>query len=215
MPIPVADVLLDVRESVSDTSLPYRYSDAFILRKVNQTVQRMVVKRPDLFCDVHVLTCVAGSLQSAPADSVRVMDVLSNSANKAVKEINQEVLDLTLPNWENLTPGPATDWMRYPRDPNRFYVYPAAVNADTLTILYAKTPTALTLSSTNIPLPLAYQPAVVDGTLWLLESIDAEHVESGRAKMFQDSFNAVLDSGMVARRLTDTDNAALPKEEQV
>lgn len=215
MPIPVADVIADVRESVSDTSLPNRYSDAFILRKINQTVQRMVVKRPDIFCDVHILTCVAGSLQSAPVDSVRVMDVLSNSANKAVKEINQEVLDLTLPNWENLTPGPATDWMRYPRDPNRFYVYPAAVAGDTLTILYAKTPIALTTTTGSIPIALAYQPAVVDGVIWLLESIDAEHVESGRAKMFQDSFYMTLDNSTNARRITDTDNAALPKEEQV
>lgn len=215
MPIPVADVLSDVRESVSDTSLPYRYSDAFILRKINQTVQRMVVKRPDLFCDVHQITCVAGSLQSAPGDSVRVMDVLANSAGRAIKEINQEVLDLTLPSWESLTPGLANDWMRYPRDPNRFYVYPAAVAGDTLTIVYAKTPAALTSTAGTILLPLAYQPVVIDGTVWLLESIDAEHVESGRAKMFQDSFYAMLDFGLTARRITDTDTAALPREEQV
>ena len=215
MPIPVADVIVDVRESVSDTSIPVRYSDSFILRKINQTVQRAVVLRPDLFCDVHVLTCVAGSLQSAPVDSVRIMDVIANSTGRAVKEINQEVLDLTQPTWEGLPAGPANDWMRYPRDPNRFYVYPAAVAGDTLTILYAKTPATLTLASANIPLTLAYQPAIVDGTIWLLESIDAEHVESGRAKMFQDSFNGLMTAGLSARRIADTDTAALPKEEQV
>lgn len=215
MPIPVADLLSDVRESISDTDLPYRYSDAFILRKINQSVQRMVIKRPDLFSEVYVLTCVAGPLQAAPADAVRVMDVLANSAGRAVKEINQEVLDLTLPTWESLTPGPANDWMRYPRDPNRFYLYPAATAGDTVTILYAKTPAAVTSTASSIPLPLAYQPAVIDGTVWLLESVDAEHVESGRAKMFQDSFYSMLDFGLTARRITDSDTAALPPEEQV
>jgi len=215
MPIPVAELLNDIRESVSDTQIQYRYSDAHILRKINQTVQRMVVKRPDLFCEVYSLTCVAGSLQTAPADSVRIMDVLANSAGRAVKEINQEVLDLTLPNWEALTPGPANDWMRYPRDPNRFYVYPTATPGDTLTILYAKTPAAVASTTDSIPLPLAYSPVLVDGTVWLLESVDAEHVESGRAKMFQDSFYGMLDFGLTARRITDTDAAALPREEQV
>jgi hypothetical protein len=143
------------------------------------------------------------------------MDVIANSAGRAVKEINQEVLDLTQPTWETLPAGPATDWMRYPRDPNRFYVYPAATAGDTLTVLYAKTPAALTMSSANIPMTLAYQPAIVDGTIWLLEAIDAEHVESGRAKMYQDSFNNMLSAGLTARRIADTDTAALPKEEQV
>lgn len=214
MPIPVADVVEMVRESISDTTAPYRYSDGFILRRINQAVQRAVVLRPDLFTDVYALTCVAGSLQSAPADSVRVMDVLANSDGRAVKEINQEVLDLTLPTWENTPAGPATDWMRYPRDPNRFYVYPSAIAGAQLTILYAKTPVAVTTVSGNIPMALAYQPAITDCVIWLAEAIDAEHVESGRAKMFQDSFTNQLTAGLSARRITDTDSAALPREEQ-
>lgn len=215
MPIPVADVMADVRDSISDATVPYRYSDAFILRKIDQTLGRAVVLRPDLFTELHVLSCVAGTLQSAPSDSVRIMDVVANSTGRAVKEINQEVLDLTLPTWESLPPGPATEWMRYPRDPNRFYVYPAAVGGESLTILYAKTPATITSTAGTIPMTLAYKPALVDGTVWLMESIDAEHVESGRAKMFQDSFNSLLTAGLSARRIADTTNAALPREEEV
>ena len=39
----------------------------------------------------------------------------------------------------------------------------------------------------SIPLPDSYLPVLVDGMTWLAESIDDEHVNSQRAKMFMDS----------------------------
>lgn len=214
MSFTVADVIVDVREMIQDTMTPYRYDDAFIARKVSQVVRRMAILRPDLFTEIATITCVAGTIQATPSDSVRIMDVLTNTAGVAVKEVNQEVLDLMVPTWETLTPGPSTNWMRYPRSPNRFYVYPAATITDTLKIVYAKCPATLTAPST-VPLQDAYSSTVVDGTCWLMESIDAEHVESGRAKMFQDSFLAAMSSGLQARRITDTDTAAGPASDEV
>lgn len=210
----VSEVLLDVRELIQDTAVPYRYDDTFIVRKVNQVVRRMALLRPDLFTEITTITCVAGSLQSPPADSVRIMDVLTNTVGTAVKEVNQEVLDLMVPGWENLTPGPTTNWMRYPRSPNRFYVYPAATVSDTLEIVYAKCPVTLSIGSI-VPVQDAYQPVVIDGTCWIMEAIDAEHVESGRAKMFQESFMAGITGSMQARRITDTDMAGGPAEDEV
>lgn len=43
MSFTVADVLLDVRELIQDTKAPYRYSDDFVIRKINRTLSRMVV----------------------------------------------------------------------------------------------------------------------------------------------------------------------------
>lgn len=214
MSFTVPDVIADVRELIQDTLSPYRYSDDFLARKISQTVRRVTVLRPDLFTEITTITCVAGSMQSPPADSVRIMDVLTNTSGAAVKEVNQEVLDLMVPAWEALTPGPAVNWMRYPRSPNRFYVYPAATVSDTLEIVYAKCPAVMTTAST-IPLQDVYYPAIVDGTCWLMESIDAEHVESGRAKMFQDSFLQALTGSLQARRITDTDMAAGPATDEV
>ena len=214
MSFTVADVLLDVRELIQDTKAPYRYSDDFVIRKINRTLSRMVVLRPDLFTTVADITCVSGGLQSAPADSVRLMDVMSTASGSAVKEVSQDVQDMMIPAWEALTPAPAVNWMRYPRDPNRFYVSPSAVPGAVLSISYAKAPAVLT-SSDTVVLQDAYMPTVIDGTVWLMESIDAESVESGRAKMFQDSFKDQLTAGLSARRLTDSGAAALPKDEVI
>jgi hypothetical protein len=212
MSFTVADIVLEARELLLDETAPYRYSDDFIVRKTNQVLRRMVIVRPDLFSAIAPITCVAGTLQSCPADSVRLMDVTLNSANRVPKEINQEVLDLMFPAWGAESAEPTSNWMRYPRDPNRFYVYPPATAGEVITIVYAKSTPAYTLGDT-VALQDAYFPVLLDGVCWLMESIDAEHVESSRAKMFKDAYEGALGAGLAARKITDTDEAGMAKNE--
>lgn len=214
MSFTVAEVLADVRELIQDSNSPTRYSDAFIIRKINQTVRRCVIMRPDLFVYTTTMQCLAGSLQTAPTDSARFMDVLANQDGDTVKEVSQDVLDTMYPTWGNLTGAAATNWMRYPRDPNKFYVYPPATAGAVIQIAYARTP-AMLISTDVIPMQDVYYPVVVDGTVWLMESVDAEHVESGRAKMFQDSFKELLTAGLTARRIVDNATGGEPKDEVI
>jgi len=212
MSFTVADVLLDVREAVSDTRVSfYRYSDEFVVRRVNQILRRTAIIRPDLFSTHVSINCVAGVLQSAPVDSLRLVDVVANAANVALKEINQDTLDLMAPAWAAAATAAPTDWMRYPRDPNRFYVYPPPTVGAALSIVYAKSPVIVVLGGT-IPLPDAYMPAIIDGTAWLLESVDAEHVESGRAAAFKGDFEAALNAGLSTRKITDSESGGTSRE---
>ena len=64
-------------------------------------------------------------------------------------------------------------------------------------------------------LPDAYLPTLVDGTVFLAESIDDEHANSGRAKLFLDSFTAALGAGLSSRELTDTETGGLDKRQVV
>jgi hypothetical protein len=50
-----------------------------------------------------------------------------------------------------------------------------------------------------------YFPIVVDGVVFLAESIDDEHVNTNRAKLFQDSFMQGLGVSLQSRTITDTD----------
>jgi hypothetical protein len=212
MSFTVADVVVELRELVLDETVPFRYSDDFLVRKVNQVLRRMVIVRPDLFTAVETITTVAGALQSCPADSVRLMDVTLNEDNRVPKEVNQDVLDMMFPKWNDGAQGPTENWMRFPRDPNRFYVYPPSVGGETLTIAFAKSTPTYEIGDT-IQLQDAYFPAVVDGASWLVEMIDAEHAESGRAKVFKDAYDGALAAGLAVRKLTDDEDAAAPKRE--
>ena len=213
MSFTTTEVIAEVRELVQDTTADYqRYSDAFLLRKFNQAMKRFAIIRPDLFTSYASLTCAAGTMQVAPADSIRLMDVLDASDGSAVKEIDGDAIDLMLPSWANGAPGVAKNWIRSVNDPNRFYLYPPAVVGDTLTILYAKTPANLALGD-PVAVGDVYFPVVIDCTTWLVESIDSESVSSGRAKTFKDSFIEMISASLQARALTDTKSAGMNKKE--
>jgi len=198
-----ADVITEVRRAVQDTKVPYRYSDNHLLGVVNMALKRVAIMRPDLFAYITVISCVAGTVQTAPNDSIRIIDVLVAGDGGNVNEVNHETLDLMFSTWQAGASGPTKDWMRHVRSPNTFFVYPPSAVGQQLTIEYARAPANLTLTDAVPLLGDAYFPCVVDCVIWLVESVDNEHVNSGRAKMFYEAFTQTL--GLTAQQKSVTD----------
>lgn len=204
------DVITEVRRLIQDTKTPYRYSDAVLLGFVNQTLKKMVVLRPDLFAVVAEVPAAPNTvLQSCPSDSVRLMQVFQVKNGDAVTEVSKETLDRMLPNWVNETAGTPVNFMRHVRNPNKFFVYPRPLPSVVLITEYAQSPPTYGLNSAIALLPDAYLTSVVEGTVYLSESIDNEHVNSGRAKLFQDAFVQGLGVGLQSRVITDTEEGGL------
>jgi hypothetical protein len=209
-----ADIITQARVLVQDTRAPYRYSDTLMLGWVNQTLKRMVVLRPDLFSVIEDIPTVANEvLQSCPADSMRLVEVFQVKGGNAITETNRESLDRVHPSWANDPAGMPVNFMRHVRSPNRFFVYPRPVEGTILVAEYVQGPVANTINQTIETLTDVYLPVVVDGVVFFAESVDNEHVNSGRAKLFQDSFNQVLATGLQTRTVTDTEEGGLnPKQ---
>jgi len=209
-----SDIITEARVLVQDSRTPYRYSDTLMLGWVNQTLKRMVMLRPDLFSLIgDIPTTPDTVLQSCPADSMRLVEVFQVKGGNAITETNRESLDRVHPSWAGDAPGNPVNFMRHVRNPNRFFVYPRPAAGVVLVAEYVQTPAAYTINQTINMLSDAYLPAVVDGVVFLAESVDDEHVNSGRAKMFQDSFNQVLAAGLQVRTITDTEAGGLdPKQ---
>ena len=212
-------VIIEVRRMLQDTNTNtalQRYSDAELLGFANQALKRIAVLRPDLFAKIAEFSTTAGEvLQTAPADSLRIMEVFRVKDGAAIRETNRQTLDQTYPDWANDDPGTAVNWMRHVRNANRFFIYPKAPASQTLIIEYAQSPKNYNLGETVELLSDAYFPVVVDGTIFLAESIDNEHVNSGRAKLFQDSFVQALSTNFQARPVTDTEEAGLTQDQVV
>lgn len=213
------DIIGQVRTMLQDTStVPslQRYSDDTLLGFVNQTLKRMAVLRPDLFAYIGEIPCTAESvLQSMPSDSLRIMEVFQIKNGSGVRETNREILDQTYPAWVSEVAGPCVSWMRHVRNANKFFIYPKAPVSQILIGEYSQTPKDYTLIETIELLPEAYLPVVVDGTLFLAESIDNEHVNSNRAQLFQQAFFQSLGASIQARTMTDTENAGLQDKEVI
>lgn len=67
----------------------------------------------------------------------------------------------------------------------------------------------------TIDLPDAYFTVIVDGVIFLAESVDDEHVNSGRAKLYQDSFVQSLGVSLQSRILTDTEKGGIDSKEVI
>jgi hypothetical protein len=208
----LANVITEARRILQDMNDPKRYSDQVLLGFANQSLKRMAVLRPDLFAFIGELPTTAGAiLQSPPSDSLRVMEIFQVKDGSGITEVDREVLDQTYPAWMNDTAAPCVNWMRHPRNPNKFFIYPKAPVGQVLIGEYCKTPPDYALEDEVELLPDAYYPTVVDGVVFLAESIDNEHVNSQRAALFQQSFTQALGAGIQARGLTDAEDAGVGK----
>lgn len=205
-----ADVIAEVRKLIQDTATPYRYSDDALLGYVNQALKRMALLRPDIFSYIGSIPTTAGTtVQACPSDSVRLVEIFRVIGGNAVTEVSRETMDQSTPNWVSASSGSPVNYMRHPRNPNRFFLYPPPSSGVTLEAEYVQSPPAYTISQTIDLLPDSYLPIVVDGAVFLAEAEDNEHVNSGRSRMFQEMFVSELAVGQKNRHITDSENSGI------
>lgn len=182
------------------------------------------------------LVAKGGVLQSAPTDSLRFVELVSSMngmvsrtgentytaadglSARTVTESSRETMDYAVPGWANSSADGATQhFMRYPRSPNQFYIYPPApeppANGATgmvtlLSMSYSQSPRNYTYAETTEIdlLPEAYLPAVIDATVWVIESSDSEYADQRRATVFYKSFTDALAVSTNARQIIDNES---------
>jgi hypothetical protein len=210
----VAEVITEVRTLVQDTRAPYRYSDAVLLRFLNQTVRRMATIRPDLFTVIGEIPTVAGTvIQRIPTTGIRLVEIYNVQGGGVITEVNKDALDQTAPMWRSSSAGVPVNYVRHVRNPGMFFLYPAPQSGTVLVAEYSETPAPYALGDTITVPGDAYIPTLINGIVYLTQSIDDEHVNSGRAKLFNDAFVQDLIADMKTQQLTDTDAGSLdPKQ---
>jgi hypothetical protein len=181
---------------------------------VNQTLRRMSILRPDLFLVIGDIPTTANTvIQSCPSDSLRLVEIFQIKNGDAVTEVNRDVLDQMYPNWVNEAAGTPVNFMRHVRSPNKFFLYPRPATGVVLVGEYAQVPPTYTIAQAIALVPDSYLPIAVDGVVFLAESVDNEHVNSGRAKLFQDAYTQALGVSLQSRVVTDTEESGMePKQ---
>lgn len=208
-------IIAEVRNLIQDTRVTYRYSDAVLLGFVNQTIKRMVLLRPDLFItQTDIATTPNVVEQSLPSTAVRLVEIFRTKTGTAVEEVDRDQFNRAYPAWVNDPAGLPVKYMRHPRNPNRFFVYPRPTAGVLLVGEYVDTPPVYTIDQPISVLSDSYFSVMVDGVVFLAESVDNEYVSSNRAKLFQDSFLQSLGVSLQSRNLIDSESAAAPAPQQ-
>ena len=203
-------VLTEVRRLIQDTdSTRYRYTDTALLGHLNQAIKRMCFVRPDLFTVYgDIPTQADKSLQTLPDGAVRLVEIYHVKGGDTVVETIRETLDETYPGWHSATSGAPSNYVRHIRNPVKFFVTPPPTAGTVLVGEYVDSPPTYTLKQ-QIDLPDAYFPILVDGTVWLAESIDNEHVNSGRAELYKKTFYEGLGVSLENRLVTDAESGGM------
>lgn len=204
-----SDVISEVRVLINDTATPQRYTDATLLGFVNQATKRLALARPDLFAVLSDIPTTADTVaQALPSDAFRLLDIFGVKTGSAVLEVDRETLDRSDPTWRSAASGTPESFMRDPRSPNTFFLYPPPSSGVVLEGQYAQSPSTYALTDT-MSLPGAYLPMLVDATVFLAEAVDDEHAVSGRAKLFLDAFTASVKQATDIRAVTDNVHAGI------
>lgn len=205
-----AEIITAARSIIQDTLVPYRYSDADMLGYVNQSLKRMAVLRPDLFAEMGTFTTTPNTvMQELPAGAIRLLDIFYVDGGDAITEIDRESMSRSYPGWVTEAAAQPVNFMRHVKNGQRYFLYPRPVEGVVLVGEYAKSPPDYGMDEDISQPPDAFAPVLVDGVVYLAESVDAEHVNSGRAKLFLESFTQSLTVSLQARTVTDTKAAGL------
>ena len=138
-----------------------------------------------------------------------MVEIFGVSGGNAIEEVNRDEFDRAYPAWQSDAAGVPTKYMRHTRNPKGFFLYPRPQAGVQLLAEYVVSPPDYTLLQAIITPADEYFSTIVDGTVFLAESVDNEHVSSGRAKLFYDSFVQSLGVSGQAREITDTERGGI------
>ncbi len=199
------DILTRSSDILQDTT-HVRWPMDELLRYLNDGRREIAIVRPDLYAKVSVVTLLLGTKQDIPTDGARFIDAIrnvlpvGNTAGRAVRIVEREVLDAQRPDWHNETPGEVKHFMYDERTPKVFYVYPPAAAGNKLEIAYSQTPQEIlmaNISSEQLTAEDIYAGALVDYVCYRAFSKDAEYAgNAARAQSHYQQFMNALGVGI-------------------
>lgn len=146
---------------------------------------------------------VAGTKQTAPSDSIRLIEFTRNmgsngsSPGKAIRQIERKYLERYTPNWSTDTASAEVMHVMYDAEDNNtvFYCYPQQpVTPQYIEIIYSQIPATIPNATAGTKITIAdyYKNALLDYVLYRALSKDGEYGNQdarahGHYKMFSDA----------------------------
>ena len=195
-----SDIIDRARLVLNDAdNTSYRWADSEFFKWINDGQRAIVLVRPDASVSVETLTCAAGTKQALPNGAIRLLDITrninaDNTAGRAVRLVDRDILDSQNPNWHSDTAEQAVKNFIYDnRSPNVFYVYPPAKTTSKLEIVISKNPTDVSATSSTLALADIYAEPLLNYVLFRAYNKDAEYAATSQlAVSYFQAFQAML-----------------------
>ena len=192
------------------TSGGTRWLDAELLDWINDAQREIVLAKPDANSTISDETLVEGTLQTLPTGGLYLLDVVRNTAGRAVRRVDRGILDNENPDWHSDTGVATVEHYVFDNNaPTSYWVYPPQPSSGfgSVEIIYSVTPTDLASLGDTIDLDDIYANAIIDFTLYRAYSKDADYARnSERAESHLNAFMRSV-GGKVQGEMANNPNA--------
>ena len=213
-----ANIITRVQDTLQDTT-SVRWSEAELLRYINDAQREIVNFRPEASADHANVQLVAGTEQTIPAVGLRLIKVVRNmsatgssaTGKRTIRLVSSDILNAQDPDWHDPSATGSSahgtvvkNYIFDEDDPRKYYVYPGISGNAYVEIVFSRTPTDLSGTSSTIYIDDIYGNAIVDYVLFRAYLKDAEYAaNSQRAGTHYQLFAASLGQGAQAQTLLD------------
>lgn len=143
----VQSVLKEVQTALNDLE-GIRWTAIELGEYLNDGQRDIAALRPDMFVTQTTLVCVTGAKQTLPTACVNFMDMPRVTGGASMRKVDRWVLDALTPSWYSDTPTAALKHYCYDTNqPNVVYVYPPAIAATSVDVVYSTLPADITAPS--------------------------------------------------------------------
>lgn len=201
-----ANLLLRIEDTLQDTT-NVRWSEAELLRYINDAQREIVNLRPDASADHANVQLATGTEQAIPDVGLRLIKVVRNmsaaggsaTGKRVIRIVDREILDSQEPDWHDPTvTGDAAHttvvkhYVFDEDDPRKYYVYPGVSGNAFVEIVFSRSPTDLANTSATLYVDDIYANAVIDFVLYRAYMKDAEF--AGNAQRAQTHYQLFVGS---------------------
>ena len=177
-----------IEDTLQDTT-NVRWSEAELLRYINDAQREIVNLRPDASADHANVQLATGTEQAIPDVGLRLIKVVRNmsaaggsaTGKRVIRIVDREILDSQEPDWHDPTvTGDAAHttvvkhYVFDEDDPRKYYVYPGVSGNAFVEIVFSRSPTDLANTSATLYVDDIYANAIIDFVLYRAYMKDAE-----------------------------------------
>lgn len=211
MPTLTAAVTIDKAEIILQDTTNVRWAASELLGWFNDGQREIVIARPDAYVQTVSHPLVAGTRQTIPSAGHQLVKVTRNmgangtTPGRAVRMVPEEMLNASTPDWHAATPAAVTLHYTFDiRQPRNFYVFPPAIAANTVELVYSASPPPLAAATDVQLIDDVYANVLLDYVLYRAYSKDAESTaNAARATTHRQMFESALG----VKTKTDADTA--------
>jgi hypothetical protein len=213
-----ANLITRVQDTLQDTT-SVRWSEAELLRYLNDAQREVVNLRPDASALTANVQLSTGTLQTIPTSGLRLLKITRNmsgtsgsaTGGRAIRIVDFDILNTQEPNWNDPTVtgdaahGTIVKHYAFDQDdPRKYYVYPGVSGNAYVEIVYSKTPDDFSSTSATLDIDDIFANAVVDFVLFKAYLKDSEYAGNAvRANQHYALFNNSLGQSTAASNISN------------